>query len=174
MDVNNLLRMAQLMVITPSVLALVGGIAFFYRDITNALHAVPQIQQDVQELKESQVPNYRIIEYLGTPLVTTTMVKAGEPIHVLLRVRANVNCERTIEYRFWNATENKWHPGVFTSAAVRSAVSDSFQILPVPIVTPDDLEVGHKYSYVADVLPKECGVYGRQQIGPSTLFRVVE
>lgn len=116
----------------------------------------------------------KVVEILGDNIaVTTRQVKAGEPIWVLFYSRATINCDRDISVRFYSEKERGFYPETRTDHAVRSAVSRQYQPLHIPIKTFEGMPAG-LYRYTGEIIPTNCGVYGRQPIPFSEVFEIVE
>ncbi len=132
-----------------------------------------QLLQEQIAAFENRTGDFNVIDILPSGIsVLTQEVVAGEPIWVAFWSRANIDCERHIRIQFLNEQDRSFHFEERTDRAVKSAVSDDFQLLIIPIRTFESMSPG-TYRYAPTVEPIDCGVYRAQQLPLSERFTVI-
>lgn len=130
------------------------------------------LQEQIAQF-EARRGDFNVIDLLPSGIaVLTEEVVAGEPIWIAFWSRANIDCDRNIRVRFFNEQTRAFHFQERSDRAIRSAVSEQYQLLVIPIRTFDDMPPGN-YRYAASIEPEDCGVYREQQLPLSERFRVV-
>lgn len=113
-----------------------------------------------------------VVVFSGAGIVSAPTVAAGESLTVVYVLRRTIACETTVNMRFWDHDTNTVIAGP-SMPAVRSPVSPDFGPFAVRVKIPDELPPGH-YSYLPEIVPLNCGVYGAITPPMSETFEVVK
>jgi hypothetical protein len=166
-NVRNVRDWLDLFIKTVAVLALVGTATAF------TLNAVApewiDVPSDINSLATEvgalrvQIDRFapQIVEFKGNLIAANTEVNSGSSIELTGVVRRNVGCETTIKVRFFNHGTNLIDAAnIYEIPTVKSPVSRDFSAFTWQTRIPEDLPTG-TYSYFAEIIPLECGVYER-------------
>lgn len=170
----------QGLLVTAAFVAALGSAATWafttWSEFSTLPEDVQELSREVQSLNaavRSTQEDFDVIDLLpGSLHVLTREVEPGGTIWVGMYVRANTDCDRSIRVRFFSDDTRALHWESEVTPAVRSAVSDDYQLLVIPIRTFESMSPG-TYRYAPEVVPHNCGVYTNQTLGISDSFRVI-
>jgi hypothetical protein len=116
----------------------------------------------------------QLIDFRGNLIVPNPVVEAGGVLGVVALLRRNASCDTRIRVRFWDHNNNTIASRYTnTIDATKAPVTQIFIPFALQVSIPANMQEG-VYSYFAEVIPINCGVYEPLQAPMSEPFRVVQ
>lgn len=115
----------------------------------------------------------QVVDFLGGIIAPTGEVRAGDTIPMAMMVRRNVSCATIVRVRFFDHGTNTIASRYsYSFPAVKAPVSSGYSPFVLQLLIPDDMRPG-RYSYLAELTPLDCGVYGPIPAPMSEAFEVI-
>lgn len=141
-----------------------------WKDVPERLSGVEQGMGLLNDRFGAMEP--RVVEFSGGGIVAKPTVARGGTLTVSYVLRRTIDCDTDIRVRFYDHSRNIVVSS-YTIPAIRAAVSIRFAPFPVSVRIPADLPPG-RYSYLPEIIPQNCGVYGPIVPPLSEAFEVTE
>lgn len=128
--------------------------------------AVERIEATLNEGRD-----FRLVDFEGVGLIIDAEnAYPGGWIEVFYMLRRNASCDSDIVPKFFDMGTKLVTQGPIIPS-VKAPVTATFIPFALRIRLPDEIFPGF-YTYIPDVVPKDCGVYDRMTVTPTQIFEV--
>lgn len=101
----------------------------------------------------------QLIDFRGNLLVPNPTIKAGGILDIVTLLRRNASCDTRVRVRFWDYSRNSIASRhTYVIDATKAPVTTTFIPFALQVFIPYELPPG-TYSYFAEIIPLNCGVY---------------